>query len=231
VNLLLSNFTVLGHAHLIGESGSGSPASRLARSNLLKHLVDLLERQALGFRDEEVGVDASASAEGAPDEEDLGAEVALTLGLANHVRSDGGDDCVPQPVAGGRETDTAGTDGQREDLTDQDPSARTPGGCEESDGEADERDLSLSGCLVRDRDGGTEDGCEELADQHAQGTPDEQGTTTEALNGPERDGSRQNVDEGGDETDEEGVGNRALVVLVIDVSTEERENLRAAGRR
>jgi hypothetical protein len=111
VNLSLSDFTMLGHTHLISESGSRSPASRLARSNLLQHLINLLKRQPLGLRNEEVSVDASAGAQSTPDEEDLGTEVALSLGLADHVGGDGGDDCVPEPVAGGRETDTAGTDG------------------------------------------------------------------------------------------------------------------------
>jgi hypothetical protein len=75
----------------------------------------------------------------------------------------------------------------------------------------------LSGGLVLDRDGGTEDGGEELADEHAQGTPDEQGTTTETFDGVERDGSGQDVDESGDEADEEGVGNRALGLLVVEM--------------
>lgn len=214
VDLSLSNLTMLGHAHLVGESGSRSPASRVARSDLLEHLVDLLERQTLGLRNEEVSVDASAGAQSAPDEEDLGTEVALTLGLANHVGSNGSDDCVPQPVAGGRETDTAGTDGQGEDLADQDPSAGTPGGCEEGDGKTDKGNLSRSSGVVVDRDGGAEDGGQELTSEHAKGTPDEQRTTTEALDGPERDGSGQDVDEGGDQTDEEGVGDGALLLLI-----------------
>jgi hypothetical protein len=185
VDLSLSNFTMLGHAHLISESSSRSPASRVTRSNFLQHLINLLKRQPLGLRDEEVSVDASAGAQSTPDEENLGTEVTLTLGLANHVGSDGGDDCVPEPVAGGRETNTAGTDGQREDLADQDPSAGSPGGCEKGDGEADEGDLGLGGGLVLGRDGGAEDCGEELADEHAQGAPDEQGTTTEAFDGVE----------------------------------------------
>ena len=34
---------------------------------------------------------------------------------------------VPQPVRSGRETDTAGANGDREDLADDDPGAGTPG--------------------------------------------------------------------------------------------------------
>lgn len=218
MNLGLSDLAMLGHAHLVGESGSRPPASRVARGNLLKHLVNLLKRQTLGLGNKEVSVDASAGAQSAPHEEDLGTEVALTLGLADHVRSDGSDDCVPQPVAGGRETDTTRTNGQREDLTNKNPSARTPGRSEEGDGETDEGDLSRSSGVVVDRDGGAEDGSQKLTGEHAQGTPDEQGTTTEAFDSPERDGSRKDVDEGGDETDEEGVRNCALLVLVAVVT-------------
>lgn len=53
--------------------------------------------------------------------------------------------------------------------------------------------------------GNTNDGDDELADQHAEGTPDEEGTTTEFLNSPEREGSRADVDEGEDERNQESV--------------------------
>jgi hypothetical protein len=43
----------------------------------------------------------------------------------------------------------------------------------------------LGGGLILGRDGGAEDCGEELADEHAQGAPDEQGTTTEAFDGVE----------------------------------------------
>lgn len=43
--------------------------------------------------------------------------------------------------------------------------------------------------------GNTDDGDEELADEHAEGADDEQGTTSKALDGVERDGSRANVDD------------------------------------
>jgi len=81
---LLTRDTALCQAHLVGEGGGGLPASRVARVDLLKHLVDLLERKTLGLGDQEVSVDASAGAEGSPDEEDLGAEVIL-IGV-HHIR-------------------------------------------------------------------------------------------------------------------------------------------------
>jgi len=55
----------------------------------------------------------------------------------------------------------------------------------------------------------TDDTGDELADQHTKSTVDHDGSTTELLNGPEGDWGRADVDEGGDETDEEGVGDGA----------------------
>ena len=45
---------------------------------------------------------------------------------AYHVGCDDGDDGVPEPVGGGGESDTTGTDGQREDFTNDNPGAGTP---------------------------------------------------------------------------------------------------------
>lgn len=102
--------------HLVREGGVRGPLGRSARGGLLHHLVDLLQGQALGLRDEEVGVDKGAGTEGAPDKEDLRAQVALVR--VDHVGGDDGDDAVPEPVGGGGQGDTSGTDGQREDFCD-----------------------------------------------------------------------------------------------------------------
>lgn len=51
----------------------------------------------------------------------------------------------------------------------------------------------------------TNNGNDEFADKHAQGTPDEKRSTTKLFNGPERDGGRADINESGYETDEEGV--------------------------
>jgi hypothetical protein len=59
----------------------------------------------------------------------------------DHVGGDNGHDGVPEPVRGGGEGDTAGTDGKGEDLSDEDPSTGSPGGGEEEDGDGDEGDL------------------------------------------------------------------------------------------
>ena len=75
-------------AHLGRERAVGHPLGRVPRRCLLHHAVDLFEREALGLRDEEVRVDEAGEAEGAPDEEDLGAQVATVR--VDHV---GGYDC------------------------------------------------------------------------------------------------------------------------------------------
>ena len=51
----------------------------------------------------------------------------------------------------------------------------------------------------------TDDGDKELADQHAERTPDEQWSTAELLDGVEGDGGGAHVDECEDEGDQEGV--------------------------
>lgn len=129
---------------------------------------------------------------------------------------------VPEPVGGGRESDTTRTDWEREDLTNDDPGTRTPGGGEEEDEDGDEGNLGVDGrdvvgegaswvgggrgrVGVVETDSDTDNGDEELADQHTQGTPDEQRATTELLNGVEGDWSRANVHEGEDKGDQEGV--------------------------
>ena len=53
------------------------PFSTIPRRRLLQHSIHLFERQAFRFGNEEVGVEEAADAEGAPDEEDFGAEVAF----------------------------------------------------------------------------------------------------------------------------------------------------------
>ena len=58
---------------------------------------------------------------------------------------------------------------------------------------------------VVESDGDTDDGDEELADQHAQGTPHEERTTTELLNSPEGEWGGADVDQGEDQGDQEGV--------------------------
>lgn len=196
------------HASIGSPSGMGDPSGGSAWARLLEHTVDLFERKALGFRNEQVGVDEAGRAERAPDEEDFRSQIRLALVLANHVGGDDGNDAVPQPVASGREGDTARADGQGEDLADQNPGAGTPGGGEECDVDADEGDLGRDCRLVvltLATGAHADDGDDELADQHAQRTPDHNCTAPESLNGPERDGRGADVDKSRDETDQERI--------------------------
>lgn len=66
----------LGKTHLGREGGVRFPFCRCAWSRLFHHLVHLFQGETLGLRDQEVGVDEGAGAEGAPDEEDFRAEIA-----------------------------------------------------------------------------------------------------------------------------------------------------------
>lgn len=223
--LNLGRLLVLLLGELGGKGLGGDPASRGARSRLGHHLVDLLERETLGLGHEEVRVDEGAGAETTPDEEDGRLHVALVG--TSHVRGDDGNDGVPEPVGGGGQANTTRADGQREDLADDDPGAGAPGRGEEEDEDGNEGDLGVDGRDVvgegLGRIGGigvrlveanrdTNDGDEELADQHAEGTIEEDGPATPLLNRVERDGGRADVDDGEDHGDEEGVadGTRGL---------------------
>lgn len=207
-------------AHGLGKGGMGLPLGRVAGGGLLHHLVDLLQRQSLGLRDQEVRVDKGACAETSPDEEDGRLEVASVL--ADHVGGDDSDDGVPQPVGSSRETNATRSDGEREDLANDDPGTGTPGGGKEEDEDGNEGDLGVdsadvvgsdlvrvvvggSGVGVVETDSDTDDGNEELADKHTEGTDDEDAAATEALDGPEGQGGREDVDQGEDERDEETV--------------------------
>lgn len=132
--------------------------------------------------------------------------------VSDKVRSDDSDDAVPEPVGSGSETNTARTDGEGEDFTDDDPGARTPGGGEGGDVQADEGNHSPGGVLVvetRLSGGGSDDGSDELEDDHESSTEDEQVTATNLLNHDEGEGSRQDVDESRNKRDEERVADRA----------------------
>jgi hypothetical protein len=125
-----------------------------------------------------------------------------------HCRVGGDTYAVPEPVGGRGEGNATGTDRQREDLANDHPGTRTPGGGEEKDVDADEGDHCADSLMVTTV-GNTDDGDQKLADDHPQGAPDQQGTTAQPLHGPERNGGRADVDDGGDHVDQEGIGNGA----------------------
>lgn len=206
---------LLAKVHLSRESGVWLPLARGAGSRLLQHLVDLLEGKTLGLGDEEVGEYEGNAAESAPHEEDVGAETGRVGAVGDEVGGDDTDDAVPEPVRGSGETDTTRADGEREDLADDDPGARSPGGSEDGDVQADERNhgadsvgVGVGGVSVL-ASGGTNDPDDELHDDHTSGTEDEDGTTSNLLDHDEGSRGGEHVDEGGDHGDQEGVVDRA----------------------
>ena len=68
------------------------PLGGFARVDLLQHLVDLFERQTLGLGHQDVGEGERDAAEGAPEEEDLGAEVGVARSGADKVGGNDADD-------------------------------------------------------------------------------------------------------------------------------------------
>lgn len=224
LNILLAIQDILSVSNLSlslnmsGESLVRNPLGGVSWSSLLHHAVDLFEGKALGFWNQEVGVDESTSAETSPDEEDRRLQVSVLR--TDHVWSNDSDNGVPEPVGCGGETNTTRSDWEREDFTDENPSSRTPGGGEEEYEDGDECDLGVdSRDVVGDSisvdikvslvesNSDTNDGNKELTDQHSQGSPDEKWTTTEFLDGIEGDWGGENVDQGEDQRDQESVLN------------------------
>lgn len=141
--------------------------------------------EALGLRDEEEGEEEGDAAKTTPHEEDVRTELGRVWLISDKVRGDDTDDAVPEPVGGSSKTNTTGSDGEREDFTNDDPGARTPGDGERGDVQANEGDHSPGGVLVVElwlSGGGSDDGSDELEGNHQGSTIDEQRTATELLN-------------------------------------------------
>jgi len=197
-----------------------APCSRSSRRGLLHHAIDLLEGQSLRLGNEEIRIDECTSAETAPQEEDVGSQISF-VGL-DHVRGDGGNDGIPQPVGSGGERDTTGSNGERIDFSNKHPRAWSPSGSKEEDVDCNECDLSVDGrnvigtsatvgqrVRVVETDGVTDDANEELADQHAESAPQEKGSSSDPLHSIERNWGGAHVYEGEDERDEERVADGA----------------------
>lgn len=88
--LLMDDHALVANTHGLGEGGSGLPFRRCTRRRLLHHLVDLFQRQALGLRDDEIGIDKRGSAKAAPDKENRRFKVALIC--VNHIGGYDGND-------------------------------------------------------------------------------------------------------------------------------------------
>ena len=199
----LLDHVVLSKTHIGSEGSVWYPSARLACGNLLHHAVDLLEGKTLGLWDEEVCKGDGYNAERAIHEEDLHTHVGLIL--VHEVWGDNGHDAVPEPVGGGGETNTTGSDWEREDLADNDPGTWSPGGGEHEDVEANECDHGRGGrcgitTIILLFSGGETNGSDnELADNHSGSTNDQKVASTETLNHPECEWGGADVDKGGDE--------------------------------
>jgi hypothetical protein len=80
---------------VVNVCGVRDPLGRVARRDFLEQTVDLLEREALGLGNEEVGEEHAGRAGRTPHEEDLSLKV--TVPFIHHVRGDETNDEVPQP--------------------------------------------------------------------------------------------------------------------------------------
>ena len=79
--------------HVSREGAARLPLGGGSRRGFLQHAVDLLKREALRLRDQEVGVNEARRAQRTPNEEHLRLKVALVR--ADHVGGDDRDDAVP----------------------------------------------------------------------------------------------------------------------------------------
>jgi len=81
----------------LGHPVSGAPGL----DAVVVQLIDLFKRQALGFRDEEIGEKETAETGGSPDEEHLDFETCIARAGLDEVGSGIADSPVPEPVGGG----------------------------------------------------------------------------------------------------------------------------------
>lgn len=78
-------------AHICSIRAVWHPFSRCSWRSLLQHAVHLLQGEALGLGDENVGVDEAEEAKRAPEEEHFGAEIGVAAASADEVRRDNSD--------------------------------------------------------------------------------------------------------------------------------------------
>ena len=211
------------------------------RIRLAVHLVDFLQTETLGLKDEEVGKDGTSGARAGPDEENLGKQVGADLSIARGVDEVGRrvtEGKVPEPVRCCAHRESLGANGEREDFAADDPRSRTPGGSETSNVEADECDDGTSGSRIGScttvgvgaglavKQSGADAANNQLADHHPNGAIDEQVTATDALHPVHARQGHEHVDDVGGDREEErvalgrdGRGEEARAVVEDEVDT------------
>lgn len=130
----------------------------------------------------------------------------------------------------GRQTQALGSGLQGIDLARDDPCKGSPSRREEEDENGDKCNASFLGRLVIDDDiahgvltGGesAEEGYNELADTHADGTPEEKRATTKFVDGPETRKGGDDVDDGGDDLNREWVLDTGVLEVLGSVIEDE----------
>lgn len=203
--------TLLSNITDIAEVNRGHKARRLpSLGNLGVELVDLLEGQTLGLVDAEVNEDETDATEATPDEEHLRLEVGVAGAGVDHVGGGVGDGPVQEPVGGGGDGETLGTGLEGEEFTGDDPGDGAPRAGKEEDVDADKGDQGLVGMRVAG-EGGADTGDDQLADSHADGAEHEQVATTPLLDHPETGEGGADVDDVGDQSDGEAVGDTGVL--------------------
>ena len=176
---------------------------------LLDHQRGQKSKTNLG--DAKVGENEAAGTGGSPDEEHLDPKTSRAGLFVDQVGGCVTDTEVPKPVGGNRHGHCFGSDVEREDLTGDDPGDGAPCGGEERDIDADKSDQSLLSGDVLSRDCDTNDGGQELANAHADGTDQEGLPSTELLDIPHARESHEDVDDIDGDSDQERVGNARVL--------------------
>lgn len=133
-----SRLDLVDHAHFMRKGFMRLPSGTSHGSSLLEHLVNLLQAQTLGLRDDEKGEQETQEKCTAPDKEHF--DFQIRLRLVHHVGSDHGNNTVPEPVRSSGNGDTFRSDGQRVDLANNYPGSWAPGHGKSGDVEAGEDD-------------------------------------------------------------------------------------------
>ncbi|CAG8604720.1 4149_t:CDS:2, partial [Acaulospora colombiana] len=88
---------------------------------------------------------------------------------------------------------------------------RTPSGGEKGNVDADESDEAFLAGKIFDRDGDTDDGDEVFADEHADGTDEQETSTSDVVDGPKGGDGHDDVDDVGGDRDRERVADTRVL--------------------
>lgn len=188
-----SRFSLAGFFGATDVSGR-NPAGALPWLDVLDvHGVDLLESATLGLADEEV--DNHGGSKGTASKH----VAVLEVNGAGNEGGEEGNQEIPGPVGGSRNTHAGGAVAGWVEFTDNSPDDRSPGGCEADNEEAGKHDQCSTSLGSGRRVGLVErvvsDGSENHeADEHPDGTTNQRLATTIVLDNVETDDGNTKVD-------------------------------------